>query len=292
MKLHFEKISIHQHETFRIQRNILPYFDAPWHYHPECELVLIEEGWGKRFVCDNIENFLPGDLVLLGANTPHVWKSDNIFYTGDYQLQSSAIIIQFAENAFGHDFLNLPEMRPIRHLIQLAQRGIRFKSATQQQVKEKISKLLQLEATQRLIGLIEILHLLASSADQVILGTPGFMSSMRHHDVHKINKVYEYTTHHFMQQISLETVAELADMNKASFCRYFKAKTKKTFTQYLNEIRIGYACHLLIEGNLSVSQIAYTCGFQHPAYFNKIFKAIKAQTPLTYQQQYKLAELE
>jgi AraC-like DNA-binding protein len=287
MKLHFEKVPIGKNESLRMQRNVLPYFDAPWHYHPECELALIEEGWGKRYVCDSIEHFGPGDLVLLGSLAPHFWKSDDAFYEEQPELRAVAIVIQFSEHAFGRDFLQLPEMASLRHLLQRAQRGIRFGGATRQQVSERVQQLLQADPPRRLIGLLDVLDLLARSADGVALGSPGFMGQLHPSDFEKVNKVYAYVLQHFRQELPLEAVAGVAGLTKAAFCRYFKGKTKKTFSQFLNEIRISHACHLLIEGKLSVSQVGYECGFQSPAYFNKQFKAIRRQTPLQYQRQYR-----
>ena len=75
-------------------------------------------------------------------------------------------------------------------------------------------------------------------------------------------------------------------MSTAAFCRYFKEKTGKTFINFVNEMRIAYACKLLIEGRMSISQICFECGFNNLANFNRSFKKITGHTPSVYQEQF------
>ncbi len=282
MKPVLEKINVSHDCSFSVKKDVLPYIDTPWHYHPEYELVYIEKSHGKRFVGDSVDNFSAGDLAFLGPGLPHVWKNDDVFYKNIPELKAIAWVIHFNENVFGCDFFNLPEMASIKHVLKSSVRGLLIKSNEANKIAAIMKNMLEEMPVKRVTLLIEILSVLAHSKHLNYLASEGFTKSFSH-DSDKLNLIFDYICTHFRDEIELDKLAAIGGMSKTSFCRFFKAKTKKTFSQFLNEIRLGYAKKLLMEGRLNVNQIGYECGYNNPSYFNRQFKQLEELTPLEFQ---------
>jgi len=272
--------------SFRVKRTTLPYFDSPWHYHADYELFYIIKSKGVRFVGDNIENFYPGDMVFMGPNLPHVWRNDDE-YIDNPNKNAEAIVMQFKEDAFGQGFFDLPEMQSIRTLFNQSRRGLKITGATHEKIAKELKQITKIEGVQRFTSLIGILYKLAISNDLTPLTTESFEKIDINDDSDKINQVFEFVTNEFKNDLELNEVAKIANMSKTAFCRYFKAKTTKTFFEYLTEVRINYASKLLLEDQYSISEISYKCGFNSPSYFNKQFKKVKKITPKEYFIKYK-----
>jgi len=269
------------HQSFKIWKNADPYLHNPWHFHPEIELTLIVRGMGTRFVGDNIQPYYDGDLVLIGENLPHEWRSEISPKNSDYQSKSLAI--HFLKDFLGNTFYDLPEVGEINHLIHASRRGLKINDSTiAQKIYDELNYLLTINSFEKIIGLFEILNLIARAKDRELLSSDGFVESFSMANNHKINDIYQYIIKNFRQPIRLEEVAEQVFMTPNSFCRFFKKCTNKSFVQYLNEVRIGYACKLLLEDKFNISQIAYESGFNNLSNFNKNFKAITGKTPSEY----------
>jgi AraC-like DNA-binding protein len=268
--------------SFFVNHAIVPHFYDVWHFHQELELNYVLRGKGTRFVGDHIEGFSDGDMVLVGANLPHVWRNDKAYYQGDGELFSEAIIFQFLENFAGNEFFILPELQQIDQLFQLARRGIKIQGKTRDQVGKKMQTLLHLNSGERFIELISILNLIAYSGELQPLSSTGFLQTLEKVNNERINQVYEYVMNHFLEDISLEKAAQIANMNVAAFCRFFKTTTKKTFVQFLTDIRIGYACKLLQDTNMNINQVCYESGFNNISHFNRKFRQFTAKTPQEY----------
>lgn len=276
------KIDYGFNNSFSVREDIFPYLYNHWHYHPELELTFIRKGTGVRLVGDNMENFSDGDLVLLGANLPHVWRSDADYFKGSPNLHVEAVAIQFKEDFWGRDFLQLPEFAGIKELMHQAKRGIKISGRTAQKVILKMETILKLRNIQRVEYLISMLYLIAQSKEYSFLSTVGFAKAYNFSNADKINLVYTYTFSNFQKKISIPEVAAAANISRHSFCRYFKSRTLKTYWQFLLEVRIGYACKMLIENEYSVSQICFASGFNNLSNFNRQFKIITGKTPLQY----------
>lgn len=261
----------------------LPFLYEKWHFHPEMELNYIVKSTGTRFVGDSIEEFEEGDLTFLGSNLPHVWKNDTAYFVPDSPLRAKAKVIQFLPDCFGSDFLKLKEMESIRRLFENAKRGLRITGKTKEKIIPFIDQLIQNKSGIQRIGLfLTILEVLAESEDLTFLSSEGFLDSYHRFDTDTINRVYEFTLSQFNRRILIEEAAALAHMSVANFCRYFKNRTQKTYVQFLTEVRIGYACRMLIENKKSIQQIAGDCGFHNLSNFNRAFKLLKNQNPTTY----------
>lgn len=274
--------------SFAIRKDEVSYFSIPWHYHPELELNYIIKGRGTRFVGDSIEPYSDGDLVLVGRNLPHYWRSDKSYYeqTG---ILTEAIVLQFTEDFAGGDLLQRPEAKRLLAIYHRARQGIRLSGELQWQIVPKLHQLLTLRGFDRLLALLNLLNLFGSeaSADERLLSSTGFTEQSSGVGDERIDRVYRHVMANFQEEISLEDVATLSHMSPTAFCRYFKARTRKTFTHFLNEVRIGYACKLLMEHPLSITEIGYRSGFNNLSNFHIQFKAFTHMTPNQYIRQHR-----
>jgi len=288
MQAVFRKINPSADYSFVARTDNLPYLYEKWHFHPEMELNHIIQSTGTRFVGDSIEEFKEGDLIFLGSNLPHVWKNDTIYFLPDSSLQAKARVIQFLPDCFGKDFLNLKEMESIKRLFEKSKRGLRIMGQTKENVLKLMYQLIENpNGVQRIGVFLNILELIAESDEVVFLSSEGFLDSYHRFDTDTINRVYEFTLSQFNRKILIQEAAAIAHMSVANFCRYFKNRTQKTYVQFLTEVRIGYACRMLIENKKSIQQIAFDCGFHNISNFNRSFRLLKFQKPTAYRAAFK-----
>ncbi|WP_411031048.1 AraC family transcriptional regulator [Spongiimicrobium sp. 3-5] len=262
------------------------YFFKVWHYHPELELVFILEGTGTQFVGDSIEQFQAGDVVLIGKNLPHLMLNDSDYFEKGSTLAARAIVINFERYFAGRTFLSLPEMASINTLLDLSLRGIKFHGVVREQALLAAQRIFELADYERMLALIHLLCSLSKTSDYRLLSSSGFSNSVANIEKSRMGKVYDYVMNNMDKNISLKRAAEIVHMNPTSFSRYFKKNHKKNFTQYVNEVRIGYACKLLLEKKLNVSEICYRVGFNNISNFNRQFKIIKGVSPREYLKSY------
>lgn len=257
------------------------YFLNVLHYHPEFELDVIKKSTGIRFIGDCVERFEPGDIVLIGKDLPHLWLNDDMYFQSNSQLIAEAVVIHFGDS-FVSGLQSIPEMMDICDILNVARLGIFFTGIANQMIVEKVELMGKCTGYRRVLSLIDILGDLTAHNEYKILSSPGFLNSYKEIHVSRMEPVYNHVMNNFKQEIKLETVAQLANMNPTSFSRYFSNYHKKTFTQFLNHIRIGYSCRLLIENNLNIASVCYDSGFNNISNFNRIFKTIKKMTPSEY----------
>ena len=287
MKPQLLKVPKGLQQSFSIRRDVVLYFYNRWHYHPELELVHIEKGSGTQFVGDNIQNFQSGDLILIGPNLPHYWRCDEKYFQGDPSLYAQATVLHFSGNIFGETFLNLPENMAILELLEKAGRGMKLFGEENKQVKILLQNLLDQKEGNPIITLLSILQILSQSHNIKPLSNTDYQQEFDQHDTDRINQIYQYSLANFQQKISIEEIAEVANVSPHSFCRYFKSRSRKTYSQFLLELRIGHACKLLLDGKLSVAQVCFESGFNNFANFNKYFKILTKKSPLQYQKEYR-----
>lgn len=281
MSLILEEIAVKNEHSFRSKIDVLPHIKVPWHYHPEFELIYIEKSTGTLVLGDCIDKFHDGDLIFIGPNTPHVMKNDDAYYQKNPNLKVIAWVVHFKDDSFGKDFFLIPEMQKIRSFLKKSLQGVRIKGNTRKEIISLLPVLHSSDDSHRVIILLQILRILTHSEEIEYLASQNFVDSFQHSSNQKLYQIYEYVSKNFQQKIDLDEAAHIANMSKTAFCRFFKKKTQKTFSEFLNEMRINYAKKLLIEGKLTVAQIAYECGFNSPSYFNKQFKAHTGHSPLS-----------
>lgn len=260
------------------------YSKSPFHYHPELELVYIKEGYGNRIIGDKLDSFTAGDMVFLGSNLPHVWLNDEIFYKGFKYLRSKSIVVYFNKDVFSKGFYQLKESGKINDFFLRAGRGIKITGKTMQKVAEKMEMLVDMQGFDRIIGLMEILHILSTSKDIEYLANELYNGVILQSKPDRLSEVYSYISTNFFKDISLEHIAKVANLTPPAFCRLFKQRTNKHFIEYLNEVRISKACKYLLESNLNISEIAFNCGYKTLSNFNKIFKKSTGLSPKEYRQ--------
>lgn len=256
----------------------VPFFQFKWHYHPEYELTFITQGKGKRLVGDCYENFEAGDLVLLGANLPHTWTSDRT-----KGKTVSAVVIQFSED-FIKRFLPLKEFAEISALLSFADRGLFFQNSSH--LREELERLPALSGVEKVTGLFTLLQKLCEQRHKKI--SSEYFHVVRGEETERrINKVCQYIQEHANQRLTLEQVAGLIHLSRSAFSKFFKRATGKTFSDYVNDIRIGTACILLSESDKAISEIAYETGFESLTYFNRVFLKKKGITPKVFRLSFK-----
>ncbi|GAB3759175.1 AraC family transcriptional regulator [Spirosoma pomorum] len=265
-----------------------PYFDPNWHFHPHYQLFLVEEGTGTRFIGDSIKPFGPGDLVFLGPNLPHLWRSDQEYFSRQSLQQTRGIVVYFSEDFLGTSFFKNQEMAYIRQLLDHSRKGLEWTGATRDRIVETLQSLVRqpIDFT-RVLNLLTLLDELSHATDYRFLTSPNYSNTVKPNETDRMQLVHDYVLGHFPEELSLETVADLAGMTAPAFCRYFKTRANKTFSEFVSEVRIGHACKLLMAGKLSITQVSYESGFRTLSNFNRQFKDITGQTPSIYVKTYR-----
>ena len=286
MKAPIHKNVESQVHTITVQELREPHFDANWHFHPHYQLFTVLEGTGKRFIGDSIHTFEPGDTVFLGPDIPHLWRSDAAYFTGNAELYTHGIVLYFQEDFLGKEFLEKPEMLALKQLLIEAKRGIVYKGKAKEHIREELNSLLHMEGFQRILKLLTLLDKLAHEPDGTPIASYGYVNTYKVSETERMQKVHNHVLQHFAQEIRLKDVASLAGMSEAAFCRYFKARANKTFIDFVNEIRVGHACKLLLEDQWTIAQIAYDSGFDSLSNFNRNFRKYIGHTPREYKGNY------
>ena len=282
MKASLEQLANTTDGSFLFRQFNLPYFDAPYHFHPEFELTLILKSEGKRFVGNQVADFKEGDLVLLGANVPHCWKNDGI----GNENSARSIVVQFKKDFLGEEFFKNAETQPIKNLFDKAKSGILITGKTRDRVAREMIFLQTVPPFQKLLGLLDLLNTIATSKDFEIIDNQPDKYDLSAVDLERINKVYAYVIEHYTQDIHLETAAHLTNMTETAFCRYFKKITKKTFLDLVTEFRIKHACNLLNSTDKQVAEVCFESGFGNISHFNKQFKVVTGYSPLNYRKMF------
>lgn len=281
MKPQLLKITPPPNSSFNFFAQDAAFFATPWHYHPEYEIVLVLESTGKKFVGSNISTFKPGDLCMIGAYLPHYYRNDEQFYAKDASIRARSLVIHFLEDFMGGNFFDLPECQAIKNLLERSKLGLNFGPKTLKKVAARIEGLQYVTGINRLMELIAVLAILSESEDIQEL-TTNSMSLQNEVDSARINGVLSYIIQNYQQEIQLREVAKLANMSESAFSRYFKKRTRRTFSQFIAEIRIEHACKLLVQDKMSISAISLESGFNNLSNFNRQFKQLKKTTPLVY----------
>lgn len=277
------KIPLAVGHSFSVKTDIAKKFYNQWHYHEEIELLYITEGAGTALIGDSINNIKSGDLLLIGSNLPHMLKSDEDLANTNAITETT--MIHFSPELMS-SFLNLPENKNIVTLIEKATVGLRITGETKLQVIELLKSISYVQNTQRLLNLLQILNAIAESNDLEFLSSSSIKLFANKQDELRLNRIYHYTLNNFTKEITLKEIADVVHMAPHSFCRYFKSRTKKRYSQFLLEVKISHACKLLTETDLSIAVISYDSGFMNFSNFNRHFKSITSKTPLEYKKHF------
>lgn len=278
MKPIFENIP-HEKGTssFHAYRIVVPHFEFKWHFHPEYELTYIVKGSGYRLVGNTYEEFQAGDFVLLGRHVPHTWSGKSL--EGE---PVEAVVIQFIKEPMD-SILSCQEGVALQNLLNEAAYGIRF--TVREAWIQQLNHLVTLEGLNRMLLGIALLEELAQAPYERISPNPIHHSFSPQQEL-RINTICRYIIGHFSEPLTVEKVASVSGMSTSNFCKFFKKATGKTFSDYVNEIRIQEACMLLRETERKISTVASDCGFETLSYFNRVFLAKKNCRPMAYRKSY------
>jgi AraC-like DNA-binding protein len=287
MKPHYHKVPKKLENSFSLRKDVSANFDTTWHYHPELELHYIKQGEGIRFIGDNISNFSSDEMLLLGENLPHTWKSHDAYLQPQSELAVETTVMHFLPNCLGQEFLLLPESYQLTQLIEKAKNGLLIYGETKWKLLALLEAAYNAVNLERISLFISILNTLAETKEyEPITSSHAFYKSNQL-ETDRLNQIYTYTLKHYMNNISLTEIASLSCLSVTSFCRYFKMMTNKTYTDFLTEIRVSYACKLLIENkSLTVESVGIETGFNNASNFFRQFKKMVGITPKAYRKKY------
>ena len=261
-------------------------FTYKWHLHDEFEIIYVKESEGDMFVADSIGPFGPNDIIMVGHGVPHYLRSADCYRDGTTKGRVKGTIIQFEEDFMSHAINNYADLSHIKKLLDESARGIYFHSPANKEIIKLIEKMPEYSGKMRIIGLLQLLDVMAEVGERQLLGTQLFHKSSSAAMNQRMEKILTYTTAHFRENIDLQTMASLVAMNTSSFSRYFKMSFGKTFQEYIMNLRIGHACKLLVDSRMDVVQVCMESGFNSTAHFNRIFKRYTSLTPTEYRRQF------
>jgi len=264
-----------------IKHLVEPHFDPTLHFHPEYQIFIVLKGTGTRFIGDHVSPFKPGEVVVTGPNLPHLWRNDHEYFESK-GLMAEGIVIYFDENFLGSEFLQKTEMHRVRQLLTRASRGLEINGQARDTVRKMMFQMIEQRDFESVLGLLELLNVLASTNEYRLLSSQGYSNNLRDTDTERMNRVHEFVMKRFREKVTLDEAASQANMSPTSFSRYFKNHANKTFSHFLTEIRIGYSCKLLQESEAAISEVCYASGFNTLSNFNRHFKSLTNYTPLEY----------
>lgn len=286
MKASFEQVNIElQTSSFLAYWRRAPSFGFHWHYHPEHELTYIRKGKGTRLVGDHTEDFNDGDLVLLGPGLPHTWATEE-----RQAEEAEAMVVQFKAELVPAPLLHMSEFAHVRKLLDLAGRGLSFHGQAAEQGGHLLAGLGELpDGLEKLTRLWQVLDYLGKSPDYRLLASALFHPPLGEAAEHRIDEACQHIHRYFTKPISLAEMAAVVNMTETSFCRFFKKMTGKAFLEYVNDLRVGRASQLLIESGASVTEVAFSAGFQSMTHFNRVFFEKKKMPPRDFRKKFRPA---
>ena len=270
------KIPKQKNEALVYQEDNTTYLYDKFHQHQEIQISLVIKGEGTFVLGDSVTHYKPNDILVIGSNLPHVFKSDLT-----NQKKSLLISLFFNKDSFGSDFFKLNEFNCLESFFNKSMYGVKLTSNINL-LKSKFLKLKEASKLKRFIILFEILNIICDSRMEQL---SSFLYEKNYNDTEgkRMSAVFEYTMSHFNQDISLDDIANIANMTSNAFCRYFKQRTNKTYFQFLTKMRIEHACKLLSQNtDLTIAEIACKAGFKNISNFNRQFKLLKKSPPLKY----------
>ncbi|UII75368.1 AraC family transcriptional regulator [Flagellimonas sp. HMM57] len=280
MKAFLREVSTSPDSSFKVKVFDEKEFKAEWHYHPQYELTYMVRSTGIRYVGDSMDSFKRGDLVLVGANLPHAWKTINA-----KNERVKCVVLQWNESLL-QDWLEKPEFTSIKTLLQKSSRGIVFDYDTAISLEKPFVSLIRQQPFDRLITLLNILNTLSTTSKTQVLAGPGFGKALSSKESHRVNVIHNYIKDNIHSQNLLSELSKQLSMSKEAFCRFFKRTFDKTFSNYVNEYKITLASKLLIETDLSVSEIGYESGYNNLSFFHRRFTMHKQMSPKRYRQNF------
>ncbi|MCD7937430.1 MAG: AraC family transcriptional regulator [Tannerellaceae bacterium] len=285
----FKEISpLSDKDCFIVIERLKSTFNFPIHVHPEYEINFIENAKGaQRIVGDSVETIEEEELVLItNPNLEHAWIDHECSSGNIYE-----VTIQFHASSIPEDLLEKNQFNSIKVLFERAYKGLAFGKETCKKVRPILKTIsCERDGFYSVLKLLTLLHELSIADDAQELASDSFIGqtvNKKEESGGRINKVLDFLNNHYNQQIRLAEVAEMINMSEASFCRFIKQRTSKSFVDLLNDIRLGAAIRNLIDSSDTVAEIGYSCGFNNLSNFNRVFKKKKGMSPTEFRTHYR-----
>jgi AraC-like DNA-binding protein len=263
----------------------LPYFYQYLHRHDEWQITYIERGEGTLIAGSGMQSFRPGDIFVIGAKLPHLFKSNPEYFDPNSERSVASHSIYFNSNGTLGSLFSLPEMKIANSFLTKNKHGFKVPIAYKEAILRRTVAVQEATGTDLLFAFVKLMVALQSIGDDVVpLCSDLYSSNVSENEGMRLSKILSYITENYNREIMLEDVANVAFMTPQAFCRYFKKHTGHTFVSFLNEVRINDACKSLISGEKTycVSGVAYKAGFKSITNFNRVFKSIIGQSPRAY----------
>jgi len=246
--------------------------------HDEYEISVVRGGSGKRIIGNSVQHLTGNNMFLIGPHVPHSLQLDG-------HQTATALTIHFLPNSFGNGFFDLPENKQINELLQQSKLGVDFGEIMAYHYYDIFDNIRSKIGFERMISFFLLLQDLSRTPGKT-LSSSGYSPHLDDYNYERVNKIYQYVLNTFdaEEDITLDEISSHVNMAPATFCRYFKKHFNKTFTCFLNEVRIGHACKLLQETDRSVAEIAFASGYNHLTHFNRQFKKLVGYNPKSYRQ--------
>lgn len=279
MKTAFEEIVPDVNSSFRLMINPKLNDFFFWHFHPEFELVYITGASGNRHVGEHISKYNDSDLVFIGSNIPHL--------NFDYGVKTDyeKVVIHIRKDFLEEALISTPELNSINELFEKSKFGIAFGPETKAILDKRLKNIHYLQPFEQFLEILGLFQTMAKATDFELLHTKPIENQHNKREQDRIKNIYQFIDERFQQKININEVANLSNLSKAAFCRYFKKMTKLTFTEFINHYRVNQAKILLIS-NKNVTETCFECGFESLSYFNRIFKKITSENPMAFKKKY------
>ena len=252
--------------------------DVEWHFHPEIEITFIRQGQGKRIIGNNISLFQDRDLVLIGSDVPHLYRGEESY--SQPPSGANCLVIHISKKLLNERALHFIELQPLKQLLHHANHGIAFGSTFTKKVKANLINISKQKGMDQFFAIFQLLYQMAKTEDCQLLNHE--MIDVTSRVSLRDQQVFKYILEHYCDNIEVAEVSALANLSKSAFCNYFRKKTKKTFSSYINELKCSFSAKLLKETDLNISEIAAKAGYMNQAYFNRKFKSFYQVTPQEY----------
>ena len=281
-------VPVARDHSIHIQEDLLPHFYEHLHRHTETQITYVIKGTGTLIAGNIMQPFGPGDLFIIGANQSHLFKSDPGYFEKDGLLNIHSLNIYFDSKGYLNSLLQCPERAMVKKFIESSSHGLQASSENTNTLRDYISRIIQLSQGYRLATFIEMLQTMSKLRDWKYLSSQSIEQPISDYEGLRMNDIYQYTMTNYSDNISLEEIAAVIHLTPQSFCRYFRKHTLKTYTNFLNEVRVNEACKKFMAHDFSsISAVAYQTGFNNVSTFNRVFKSIIGISPSEYIYQYK-----
>jgi YesN/AraC family two-component response regulator len=270
-----------------VQEDIMPHFYNHLHRHNETQIVKIIKGEGTLIAGNYMQAFKSGEVYIIGANLPHLFKSDPQYFDKRKKNNIHSLSIFFNPNGLFENIIHLPETKTIKKFIEITSYGLQAPANKTRQIFEEMLAVQKLKQGQKLAAFINLLQTFADIKNWHTLAAIPHEYTFSDTEGLRMNEVYQYTMSHYQEDITLKQIADVAYLTPPAFCRYFKKHTLKTYVTFLNEIRVNEACKKILSGDYdSISSIAFETGFLSAVSFNRVFKKITGKSPKAFRHEY------